>query len=74
MTMAARKTSFKRHKSLAKRPLKHHKPDSAKTAAPFDPVIDAEACRNISQTLDIEAFDSVHEKNAASQRYWESKP
>ena len=73
MTLAAKKTSFKHQKSLGKRPLKHKKSRAVKSTAEFDPIADAEVCRKISQTLDLEAFDSFHEKNAASQRYWESK-
>jgi hypothetical protein len=73
MTIAAKKPSFKGQKSFAKRSPKQRKSKPVKSAVDFDPVADAEACRKISQTLDLEAFDSFHEKNAASQRYWESK-
>jgi hypothetical protein len=73
MATAVKKNAPKQRKPFRKRPVRLRRPAITKPAEPFDLVADAAECRKISQTLDVDAFDSFHEKNTAAQQYWESK-
>jgi len=73
MAVTEKKFGRKKTKARVKPSSRLRKQAIAKPAARFDPIADAEECKKISQTLDVEAFDAFHEKNTASQRYWESK-
>jgi len=72
MATAVKKSAPKQRKPFRKRPVRLRRPAMAKPAEQFDPVADAAECRKISQTLDVDAFDSIHKKNTAAQQYWES--
>ena len=73
MAAAMKKNAPKQRKPFRKRSVRLRRPAIAKPAEPFDLVADAAECSKISQTLDVGAFDSFHEKNTASQQYWESR-